>query len=105
MLSLVELPDVSGSPVIKLELPRLFVGDPVNLKFQLQRENGGRTEILKVETTFRITAVGFDTSTVPYRQLLSVETTQPKPPSWVAVKRPPRVTRRLPPARFPKTPI
>ena len=103
MLSLVKITDVPGSPAIKLELPRLFVGDPVSLKFHLQRNNGGRTEILDVDTTFRIIAVGFDTITVPHRQLLSVETTQPKPPTWVAVKRPPEVTRRLPPACFPKT--
>jgi hypothetical protein len=105
MLSLVEFSDVNGSPAIKLDLPRLFVGDPVRLKFRLQRINRGRTEVLEADTTFRITAVGFDTNTVPHRQLLSVETTQPKPPTWVAVKRPPEVTRKLPPARFPKTPI
>jgi len=105
MLSLVELTDVNGSPVIKLELPRLFVGDPVRLKFRLQRNKGGRTEVLEADNTFRITAVGFDTNTVPHRQVLSVETTQPKPPSWVAVKRSPEGPRKLPPACFPKTPI
>lgn len=105
MLSVVELTDVTGSPAIKLELPRVSLGDPIRLKFRLQRNNNGRTEVLKVDTTFRVTAMGIDTAMVPHRQLLSVESTQPKPPSWVAVKRPPEAIRKLPPARFPKTPI
>lgn len=104
MLSIVQLDDVKGQPAAKMDLPQLKVGDPVALKFRIERQNGGRTEELRVVGRFRVTAVGYDTVDGPRRQLLSVESAG-RPPTWVSIKNRQEVARRLPPATFPKTPI
>lgn len=106
MLSIVKLSDVRGEPTAKLDLPGpLRIGDPLGLKFRVERRNGGRTEELVVEGQFRVTAVGIDTGSGTQRQLLSIETAYGKPPVWRSVKTQPEPSRRLSPARFPKTPI
>lgn len=105
MLTLLKLSDVNGEPKVKLDLPLLRLGDPLRLKFRLERENHGRTEILSVDGRFRIAAVGFDSNGA--KQLLSVESIDPAP-SWVSVKKRPlaaAVVRGLGPSRFDRTPI
>lgn len=104
MLSIVQLDDVKGQPAVKMDLPQLKVGDPVALKFRIERQNGGRTEELRVIGRFRVTAVGYDAVDGPRRQLLSVEATG-KPPTWASIKSRREGARRLPPARFPGTSI
>lgn len=104
MLSIVKLDDVKGSPVVKTDLPQLKVGDPVALKFRMERHNGGRTEELSVHGRFRVTAVGYDAIDGPRRQLLSVEATG-RPPTWNSIKNSPQEVRKPSPARFPKTSI
>ena len=108
MLTVVKLADVTGEPKFKLDLPSLRVGDPVRLPaLQVRRETlEGRHEVLDVESRiFRITAVGLDASSWPFRQLLSVEVSLGRPPTWRSVKKPPEGRRRLPPAIFPRTPV
>lgn len=104
MLSIVKILDVNGEPRVKLDLPALKSGDPVALKFKLERRNGGREELLEVNGLFRVKHVGIDAKQAPQRQLLSVEPAD-RPPTWRSVKKRASVARRLGPARFPKTPI
>ncbi len=105
MLTIVQLTGVKWEPVVKLDLPRVLLGDPVRLRFFLRRHNNGRTDVLKVDAPFKVVAVGLDTSVVPHRQILSVEPATGNIPTWQSVKRLQEAPRRLPPARFPKTPI
>ncbi len=104
MLTVVQLADVKGQPKAKLELPRLQIGDPVGLRFQLNRRNGGRTEVLEVDGQFRVTARGVDASQGLPRQLLSAEAVG-KAPTWRSVKNAAHGARRLGPAVFPRTPV
>jgi hypothetical protein len=105
MLTIVKLADVNGEPKAKLDLPGpLRIGDPVALRFLLERQTGGRSEILEVHGKFLVMAVGFDASTSPPKQLLSVETTG-RVPTWRSVKKRLLGPRRLGPARFPRTPV
>jgi hypothetical protein len=104
MLSTVRLDDVKGQPAVKIDLPQLKVGDPVALKFRIERQNGGRTEELRVVGRFRVTAVGYDAIDGPRMQLLSVESAG-RVPVWSSVKKRQETPRRLSPARFPRTPI
>jgi hypothetical protein len=88
VLSIVKLDDVNGRPtalVSALPCP-LKIGDPIGLRFKIRRESQGRSELLTVTGQFRVVAVGFDGSTLPRRQLLTVESIG-KPPTWVSVKR------------------
>ena len=106
VLSIVKLSDVRGEPVAKLDLPGpLRIGDPLGLKFRIERRNNGRTEELIVDGHFRVTAIGFDAATSPGRQLLSVETQAGRPPVWCSVKNHSEPPTRLSPARSPRTPI
>lgn len=110
MLTVLKLEDVAGAPKIKLDLPSLRVGDPINLPcFKVERTTPeGRREVLEVDarhSRFRVTGVGLDASSGPPRQLLSVESTGGAPPAWRAVKKPPGARKRLSPAKFPRTPI
>jgi len=105
MLSILKLEDVNGEPKVKLDLPSpLRIGDVVGLRFRIERSNGGRTEVLEVNGKFRITAIGFDTTRTPTKQLLSVSSTGGSP-TWRAVKKRALVSRRLAPAVLPKTSI
>jgi len=104
MLSLVRLLDVKGQPAVKTDLPKLHVGDPVGLRFRIERQNGGRLEELVVDGPFRVKAVGLDASSGPARQLLSVEAAQGVP-AWRSIKKRPQRPRRLSPAVSPKTPV
>jgi len=106
MLSVVKLLEVKGEPRIKLDLPdSLRVGDPLALKFRVVRTNeGGRTEELQVDTRFRVKAIGVDASEGPSRRLLSVEPIEGVP-KWRSVKKTPPEGRRLPPSKFPRTPV
>jgi hypothetical protein len=105
LLTILKLSDVNGEPKVKLDLPGpLRNGDPVALRFLLERQTGGRSEILEVSGKFQVTAVGFDASTGTPKQLLSVET-MGKVPAWRSVKKRPNGPRRLGPARFPRTPV
>lgn len=105
MLTLVQLKDVNGEPRFLIDLPGpLRIGDPISFRLKLDRQNGGRFEVLEVDTRFRVTAVGIDSATVPRRQVLAVESTGVAP-TWRAVKKPLSEARRLPPARFPREAI
>lgn len=104
MLSVVKLLDVKGQPAVKLDLPQLKIGDPVGLRFRVERQNGGRTEELVVDGQFRVAAVGVDASSGPSRQLLSVEAAGGVP-TWRSIKKRAQKPRRLPPATFPRTPV
>lgn len=85
--TIVELGDVAGKPKVKQDLPSpLRNGDKVHLRFQLARQNGGRSEVLDVQGEFVIRSVRFDASDGPTRQLLTVESTGVAP-SWRAVKK------------------
>jgi len=104
VLSLVKLDDVNGTPTVLIgALPYpLRIGDPLGLRFKIRRDGrAGRSELLTVNGQFRVTAIGFDASTLPRRQLLTVASIH-KPPTWVSVKRaPPRPP--LAPAISPRT--
>ncbi len=104
MLSIVKLSDVNGEPKFKKELPSLKVGDPIALRLVLDRQTAGRYEILEVNHRFRVTAVGYDDSSGPTRQLLSVESAE-RPPTWRSVRKPASEARRLGPTVFDRTPI
>lgn len=101
----IKLDDVNGQPMVLLSgVPSpLRIGDPLGLRFRIARRNGGRLEVLEVSGQFRVSAVGFDLSTTPRRQLLSVEALG-KPPTWVSVKKPPE-RGPLAPAISPPTPV
>jgi hypothetical protein len=104
--TIVELADVSGKPKVKLELPSpLRIGDKVQLRFRLSRQNGGRTEVLDVAGDYLIRSVSFDTVSGSARQCLSVESTGVAA-SWRAVKKTPSAPpRRVGPARAPRMAI
>ena len=105
MLSVVKLLDVTGQPTVKLDLPGLLrIGDPLGLCFRIERQNGGRTEELRVDGQFRVAAVGVDASSGAARQLLSVEAAGGVP-TWRSIKKRAQKPRRLPPATFPRTPV
>jgi hypothetical protein len=103
--TLVEMSDVVGRPKVKMTLPvPLRIGDRIHLAFQLRRVNGGRSEVLDISGDFRITAVSFDASNGPTRQILAVESAG-KAPTWRAVKTVPAPERKLGPTRFPRTSV
>jgi hypothetical protein len=109
MLSVVQLMDVNGQPRAKLDLPGpLRLGDPLALRFKLERASGGRHEVLEVAHRFRVAAVGVDTtSRGPQRQLLALDSVD-KTPTWRAVKKPLSVARKLgkaPTRAGPRTPV
>jgi hypothetical protein len=105
VLSIVKLADVNGEPRFKTDLPGpLRNGDPVVLRCVLSRQTGGRSEILEVDGMFRVDTVGFDTSTVPHRQLLSLVPST-RVPTWRSVKKRSSEARRLGPSVFPRTKI
>jgi len=105
VVTVLRLEDVNGKPIAKMgNIPcPLKNGDHIGLKFKLKRETSGRHEVLDVRGQFQVTAVGFDVSVYPRRQLLSVESLH-KPPTWRSVRRE-EVQRTLPPAKSPRTPI
>lgn len=105
MLSVIKLIGVNGEPVVKLELPSLRVGDPVVLRFRLERKTAGRTEVLDVGHRFRVISVGFDASSRTPRQVLTVEVADVKAPTWRSVKKRPEGSRRLSPAVSGRTPV
>lgn len=101
----IKLDDVNGQPMVLLSsVPcPLRVGDPLGLRFRVTRETHGRSEVLEVNGQFRVSAVGFDLSVHPHRQLLTVAALG-KPPTWTSVRRPPQRA-RLAPAVSPRTPV
>jgi len=104
VLSIVKLLEVNGEPKAKLDLPGpLRIGDPVGLRFRIERQTGGRSEILDVNGVFVVKAIGFDAKG-PHRQLLSVEA-KGVGPTWRSVKKPLTASRRLGPTHFPRTAI
>lgn len=105
MLSVIKLVGVNGDPVVKLELPALRVGDPVVLKFRLERKTSGRTEVLDVGHRFRVLSVGFDASSQPPRQVVTAETSDGRVPTWKSIKKRSEPARRLSPAVSPRTPV
>ncbi len=105
MLTIIKLSDVNGEPKAKLDLPGpLRIGDPLALCFVLDRQTGGRSEILEVNGRFQVKAVGFDASSGVPQRLLGVDSVG-KPPTWVSVKKRLHGARRLGPTRFPRTPL
>jgi hypothetical protein len=104
ILTVVELSDVRGAPKTRISLPAMLKkGDPIALKFTLERMNQGRQEVLEVNHRFRVDAVGLDAASNPRRQLLSVVSTT-KAPTWRSVKKRP-LRRPLGPAKHPRTSI
>lgn len=103
MLTIVELSDVSGRPLVKLDLPLLQVGAKIDLRFKLDRKNKGRTEILEVVGVYRIASVTTQLGR-SFTQYLAVES-MGAVPSWKAVKAKPPIVRRLGPTKGPRTPI
>lgn len=102
--TVIELIDVSGTPPrVKMVLPPLRVSDKVQLDFTLDRQNGGRYEVLKVAGEFRVAKALTDASTGVPHPVLQLESTQ-KAPAWRAVKKPAdRGRKELAPARSPRT--
>jgi hypothetical protein len=84
--------DVAGEPKVRIELPLVRLGDRLELRFNLQRRNAGRTEELRVAGEFRVTSLVLDT-TRGVRQLIQVSATGVAP-GWRPIKNPP-------PSRFP----
>lgn len=105
MLSVIKLIGVNGEPMVKLELPALRIGDPVVLKFRLERKSSGRTEVLEVGHRFRVVSVGFDATSRTPRQVLTVEVADQKQPTWRSVKKRPEPSRRLSPAVSGRQPV
>lgn len=77
---------------MRIELPLVRLGDRLELRFNLQRRNAGRTEELRVAGEFRVTSLVLDT-TRGVRQLIQVSATGVAP-GWRPIKNPP-------PSRFP----
>jgi hypothetical protein len=77
---------------VRIELPLVRLGDRLELRFNLQRRNAGRTEELRVAGEFRVTSLVLDT-TRGVRQLIQVSATGVAP-GWRPIKNPP-------PSRFP----
>lgn len=103
--TIVTLSDVTGNPRVKMDLPSpLRIGDRVSMRFQLQRQNGGRSEVLDVTGDFRVSEIHFGTEGGVGRQHLVVQSLG-KAPAWRAVKKAPVAAKRLSPARFPRTVI
>lgn len=105
MLSIIKLLDVKDEPKVKQDLPEsLRVGDPLALKFRIERQNGGRIEELRVDLQFRVKAIGVDASSCPSVRLLSVEPVGPVP-KWHSIKKTSPEGRSFSPAKFPRTPV
>jgi hypothetical protein len=103
--SIVELADVNGRPKVRQDLPSLLrIGDPIALRFKIQKNQDGRDQLLEVDHRFKVTAVGIDRRD-DLRQLVVVETLDGKPPTWHSVKKTEPYQRVLGPTKFPKTPI
>jgi hypothetical protein len=104
--TIIELSDVAGKPKARLMLPSpLRVGDRIQLRFKLTRENTGRMEVLDVAGNFQVRVVSFDASLAgPPHQVLSV-TSVDTSPSWKAVKRSSLPSRKMGPAKRPPTVI
>ena len=103
--ALVEISDVADKPLVKMDLPStLRLGDRLKLRFKLQRQHGGRSEVLEVSGDYRVSNVWVDTSEGSGRQHLSVEAVG-KAASWVAVKKRAEPSRKLALAVSPRTPI
>ena len=95
MLTVAKLLDVTGQPMVKVDLPSpLRKGDPLRLRCRLEREADGRLQHLVVDHLFLVESVGFEGK----RQLTALSATG-KAPTWVSVKRPPK--RFLGPAKHP----
>jgi hypothetical protein len=104
--SIVELSDVTGRPKVRQDLPPLMrIGDPIALRFKIQKEQDGRNQLLEVDHRFKVVAVGIDNRGGTLRQLVVVETLGGKPPTWHSVKKAEPYRRVLGPTKFPKTPI
>jgi hypothetical protein len=101
----IKLDDVNGKPTVLMGgvAAPLRIGDPLGLRFKIARQTNGRHEVLEVNGQVRVTAVGFDLTTAPRRQLLTVESVG-KPPTWVSVKKPPQKD-PLALAISPRTPV
>lgn len=105
MLSVVQLSDVTSQPKLMMDLPQLKVGDPIQLSFRIERNNGGRLEELSVNGKFKVSTVGYERpNAAPLRQLLSVDTLG-QPPTWVSIKNRIQGGLRLKPAKSGPTPI
>lgn len=104
MLTFLELSDVVDKPKVKTDLPACAHGSRVRLHFRIQRQKGGRVEVLEVSGQFRVMAAGLDAACQPPRQVLSVESVGVVP-TWRAVKKAPAWKRTLPPAKSPRTTV
>lgn len=105
MLTVINLAEINGEPKVKLDLPPMRVGEPIALRFRLERTHGGRHEVLLVDHKFRVTALGVEARGDLPRQLLSVELIDSKGPVWTAVKKPRSRLKRLSPAVTGRTPV
>src|SRR5271170_4050955 len=99
--TIVELAEVSGKPRARMNLPSpLRIGDHIQLRFRLTRQNGGRTEVLDVNGDFQVRTVNFDASSGRARQSLSVTAAETSP-SWQAIKKTSSLARKMGPAKHP----
>lgn len=96
--SLLVLSEVAA-PQVKLDLPRVRVGDHLNLQFRLERQQNGRSEVLDVQGEFRVTKVVLQ---VDGRQVVHVDAIG-KAPAWRAVRKKKLPVRKLGPTRYPRT--
>jgi len=87
------LSDVLGEPKVRMDLPLLRLGDRLELRFNLQRRNSGRTEELCVSGEYKVISLVVDTTRGAPRQLVHVSATGVAP-GWRSIKNPP-------PSRFP----
>lgn len=94
--SVVKFDDVKQSPEVRMELPSpIPIGSKIRLAFTLNRLNKGRTEELRVNGEFQVTAVITDTTKGKAIQIVTVSA-MGLAPSWVAVKNP-AATKKLAP--------
>lgn len=97
-----EFIDLSPAPRVVADLPSLRIGDPLTLRFHLERMHLGRREVLEVDGEYRVTKLQNSIHSRGFRQIAQIAATG-KAPFWRAVKL--QTPRSVCPARFPPTKI
>jgi hypothetical protein len=97
-----EMEDLPGTTRVRVDVPTLRLGDPLKLRFRLERIHLGRREQLEVSGGFRVTSISHEIDPYGYRQIAKIAAVG-VPPSWKAVKLSPTDRRQLPPAKSPPT--
>jgi hypothetical protein len=85
--SVITFDEVKSSPSVRMDVPALLsIGERILLHFVLRRQNGPRSEELRIEGEFRVTEAVIDATCAPIKQRLKVSA-KGVTPSWKAVKR------------------